>query len=60
MLIKTVTGLIAAALILTSSAAFARHGHHHRGWSFGAGHMPRAFYSQMQRGYPQSPPGGGY
>jgi hypothetical protein len=27
--------------------------------SFGAGHMPRAFYDQEQPGYPQSPPGGG-
>ncbi len=27
--------------------------------SFGAGHIPRAFYDQQQPGYPQSPPGGG-
>jgi hypothetical protein len=28
--------------------------------SYGAGHLPRAFYDQEQAGYPQSPPGGGY
>jgi len=27
--------------------------------SYGAGHMPRAFYDQEQPGYPQSPPSGG-
>jgi hypothetical protein len=27
--------------------------------SYGAGHMPEAFYDQEQPGYPQSPPGTG-
>ncbi len=28
--------------------------------SYGAGRAPGAFYQQVQPGYPQSPPGGGY
>jgi hypothetical protein len=69
MRIKTLSGLVAALAIMTSTAAYAQHYEGYRGdyraWggepkSFGAGHMPRAFYDQEQPGYPQSPPGGGF
>lgn len=73
MLTKTVTGVVAALAIMTSTAAFAQHAtrsndyraNDFRSWggepmSYGAGHMPRAFYDQEQPGYPQSPPGGGF
>ena len=69
MLIKTVSGLLAALAIMSSTAAFAQPARYrsyndYRAWggepkSYGAGHMPRAFYDQEQPGYPQSPPGGG-
>lgn len=64
MFVKTVTGLVAALAILTSTAAFAQQADYRsfggEPKSFGANHMPRAFYDQEQAGYPQSPPGGGY
>ena len=65
MFIKTVSGLVAALAIMTSTAAFAQHAPSYRTFggepkSFGAGHLPQAFYDQEQPGYPQSPPGGGY
>jgi len=64
MFIKTVSGLVAALAIMTSTAAFAQHAtryQDYRTWggepkSYGAGHMPEAFYDQEQPGYPQSPP----
>jgi len=61
MFIKTVSGLVAALAIMTSTAAFAQHATNYRTWggepkSYGAGHMPEAFYNQEQPGYPQSPP----
>lgn len=67
MLIKTVSGLVAAVAIMTSTAAFAQQAYRsqdYRAWggepkSYGAGHAPRAFYDQEQPGYPQSPPSGG-
>jgi hypothetical protein len=65
MFIKTVSGLVAALAIMTSTAAFAQHANNYRTFggepkSYGAQHMPEAFYNQEQPGYPQSPPGGGY
>ena len=65
MLIKTISGLVAALAIMTSTAAFAQDATSYRAWggepkSYGAHHMPQAFYAQEQPGYPQSPPGGGY
>jgi hypothetical protein len=73
MSIKAVLALVSALAATTSTAAFAQHvdptpyseqqtyrsvpGGEPK--SFGAGHMPRAFYDQEQPGYPQSPPGGG-
>lgn len=70
MFIKTVSGLVAALAIMTSTAAFAQPVQQYRPYSYergynlepksyGAGHMPKAFYDQEQPGYPQSPPGGG-
>jgi hypothetical protein len=64
MFTKTVSGLLAALAIMTSTAAFAQPARY-RSWggepkTYGAGHEPRAFYYQEQPGYPQSPPEGGY
>lgn len=53
---KTVLGLSALVVLVTSTTAFA----FTEPKSRGAGHLPEAYYSQQQDGYPQSPPGGGF